>query len=92
MPSVKFWLLTRTPNQVLRLVMMKTIKKKKKKKKRRRRRKRTNNKNHSKNKNNNYPQQNNNHMLQQAVEDYQLGDCLKEGTPTFILLSFQPKV
>jgi hypothetical protein len=35
---------------------------------------------------------NNNHKLQQTAEDYQPGDCLKEGTPIFTLLSVQPKV
>jgi hypothetical protein len=37
-------------------------------------------------------EQNNNHKLQKVAKDYQPGDCLKEGTPILILLSFQPKV
>ena len=37
------------------------------------------------------PQQKSNHRLQQ-VADYQTGDCLKEGTQIFILLSVQQKV
>jgi len=41
--------------------------------------------------NKNKPQQKSNHRLQQVV-DYQRGDCLKEGTQTFILLSVQHKV
>jgi len=35
--------------------------------------------------NNSQPQQKTNHRLQQVVEDYQPGDCLKEGTQIFIL-------
>jgi len=77
-PSVKFWLLTPTLNQVLRLAILKTILRRKKKK-------RINNNNNSK------PQQKSKQRLQQ-VADYQTGDCLKEGTQIFILLSVQQKV
>jgi len=38
-----------------------------------------------KNSNNSQPQQKTNHRLQQVAEDYQPGDCLKEGTQIFIL-------
>jgi len=81
---VKFWLLTLTLNQVLRLVILKTIL--------RRRRKRIIiifiiiiiiNKSK--------PQQKSKHRLQQ-VADYQPGDRVKEGTQIFILLSVQQKV
>jgi len=37
------------------------------------------------------PQQKKKHRLQ-PVADYQPGDCLKEGTQIFILLSVQQKV
>jgi len=43
------------------------------------------------NNNNNQSPQKSNHRLQQ-VADYQPGDCLKEGTEIFILLSVQQKV
>ena len=76
-PSVKFWLLTLTQNQVLRLAMLKTILRRKNKKRKRN--------------NNSKPQQKLNHRLQQVV-DYQPGDCLKEGTQIFTLLSVQQKV
>ena len=74
-PSVKFWLLTLTLNQVLRLAILKTIW-------RRRKKKRINNISSSK------PQQKSKHRLQ-PVADYQPGDRLKEGTQIFILLSVQ---
>jgi hypothetical protein len=77
-PSMKFWLLTPTLNQVLRLVILKTILRRKKKR-------RINNKN-----NNREPQQKSKHRLQQ-VADYQPGDRLKEGTEISVL-SVQQKV
>jgi len=66
---VKFWLLTPTLNQVLRLAILKTILKRRKKKKKKK--KRINN--------NSKPQQKSKYRLQRVV-DYQPGDCLKEGT------------
>jgi len=75
-PSVKFWLLTQTLNQVLKLAILKTILRKKKKKR-----------DNSSSK----PQQKSKHRLQQ-VADYQPGDRLKEGTQIFILLSDLQKV
>jgi len=77
-PSVKFWLLTPTLNQVLRLAILKTDL--------RRKNKRINNNN-----NNSKLQQKLKHRLQK-VADYQPGDRLKEGTQIFILLSVQQKV
>ena len=68
---MKFWLLTWTQNQVLRLASLKMILRRKKTKK--------------KKNNNNKPQQKSNHRLQQ-VADYQPGDHIKEGTQIFILL------
>ena len=76
-PSVKFWLLIPTLNQVLRPVILKTIWSTKKKK-------RIHN-------NNSKPHQKAKHRLQQAA-DYQPGDRLKEGTLIFILLLVQQKV
>ena len=61
---MKFWVLTPTLNQVLRLVILKTILKRRKKKKR------------INNNNNNNPQQISKHRQQQVV-DYQPGDRLK---------------
>jgi hypothetical protein len=78
-PSGKFWLLTPTLNQVLRLAVFKSILRRKEKS------------NSSNNNNNSKPQQKSNHRLQQ-VADYQTGDHLKEGTQIFILLSVQQKV
>jgi len=78
-PSMKFWLLAPTLNQVLRLVILKTILRRKKKN-------RINNNN-----NNIKPQQKSKHRLQQ-VADYQPGNHLKEGTQIFILLLDQQKV
>ena len=75
--SVKFWLLTSTLNQVLRLAIYKSLL-------RRRKKKGTNN-------NNSKPQQESKHRLQRVV-DYQPGDHPKEGTQIFILLSVQQKV
>ena len=77
-PSVKFWLLTPTLNQVLRLLILTILMKKKKKR---------NYNNNSSSK----PQQKSNCRLQQ-VADYQPRDRLKEGTQIFILLSVQQKV
>ena len=77
-PSVKFWLLIPTLNQVLRPVILKTIWRRKKKK-------RIHNNNNSK------PQQKAKHRLRQAA-DHQPGDHLKEGIQIFILLSVQQKV
>jgi len=74
--SVKFLMLTRTLNHVLRLAILKSLLRRKKKK-------RTNN--------NNKPQQKSKYRLQ-WVADYQPGDRLKEGTQIFILLSVQQKV
>jgi len=74
---MKFWLLTLTLSQVLRLVILKTIL--------RRRKKRIDDDDNSK------PQQKLKHRLQQVV-DYQTGDRLKEGTQIFFLLSVQQKV
>ena len=37
------------------------------------------------------PQQKTNHRLQQVAEDYQPGECLKEGKQIFILLLVQQK-
>ena len=68
---MKFWSLTLTRKQMLRLAMLKTILRKKR--------------------NNNKPQQKSNHRLQQ-VADYKTGDCLKEGTQIFIVLSVQQKM
>ena len=79
--SVKFWLLTLTQNQVLRLAMLKTNL-----------RKNNNNDHDDDDRNNNKPQQKTIHRLQQVVEDYQPGDRLKEGTPIFILVSVHQKV
>jgi hypothetical protein len=76
-PSVKFWLLTLTWNQVLRLAMWKMNLRKKR--------------DDDNNNNNNKPQQKTNHGLQQVAEDYQPGECLKEGTQIFILLLVQQK-
>jgi len=73
---VKFWLLTLTQNQEPRLAKLKTNLRKKKK----------NGNSSSKLK------QKMNHLLQQKVEDYRTGDCLKEGTRTFILSLDQQKV
>ena len=72
-PSVKFWLLTPTWYQVLRLAMLETVLRKKTK---------NNNNNNSK------LQHKLNHRLQQ-VTNYQPADCLKEGTQIFILLLIQ---
>ena len=69
-PSVKFWLLTPTGNQMLRLAMLKVILMKQR-----------NNNSSSSCK----PQQKSNHRLQQ-VADYEPGDRLKEGTEIFILV------
>ena len=77
-PSVKFWLLTPTWNQMLRLAMLKM-----------RLRKKRNNKNSS---SSSKLQQKTNHRLQQVVDDYQPGNHLKEGTQIFILSSVQQKV
>jgi len=74
---VKFWLLTPTQNQVLRLAMLKTSLKKKKK-----------NSSSSSSK----PLQKMNNVLQQEAEDFQPRDCLKKGTQVFILLSVKQKV
>ena len=63
---MKFWLLTPTRNQMLRLAMLKVILRKKKRKK-----KRNNNSSSCR------PQQKLNHRLQN-VADYQHGDRLKE--------------
>jgi hypothetical protein len=63
----------------LRLAILKTILRRKKR--------RINNNSSSSSK----PQQKSKHRLQQVVE-YQPGDCLKEGTQLFILLSVQQKV
>ena len=49
-----------------------------------------NNKNNNNN-NNNKPHQKSKHRLQQVV-DYKPGDCLKEGTQIFILLSDQQEM
>ena len=73
---MKFWLLTLTQNQEPRLAKLKTNLRKKKK----------NGNSSSKLK------QKMNHLLQQKVEDYRTGDCLKEGTRTFILSLDQQKV
>jgi len=83
-PSVKFWLLTQTLNQVLRLVILTILGRKKKKR-------RINTTANNNNNNNDKPQQKQKHRLQQVV-DYQTGDHLKEGTQIFILLSVQQKV
>ena len=72
-----------TLNQVLRLAILKSLLRRKKKKG-------TNNNNNNNN-NNSKPQQKLKHRLQQ-VADYQPGDCLKEGTQIFILLSVQQKL
>ena len=74
---MKFWLLTLTRNQMLRLEMLKIILR--------------NNNNNNNNNSSCRPQQKSNHRLQQ-VADYQHGDRLKEGTQLFILLSVQQKV
>jgi len=81
---VKFWLLTLTWNQVLRLVMVKAILRKKKQKKKK-------NNNNSGSSSSSKPQQKSKHRLQQ-VADHQCGDHLKEGTQIFILLLVQQKV
>ena len=73
---MKFWLLTLTQNQEPRLAKLKTNLRKKKK----------NGNSSSKLK------QKMNHLLQQKVEDYRTGDCLKEGTRIFILSLDQQKV
>ena len=39
------------------------------------------------NDNNNKPQQNTKHRLQHVAENYQPGDCLKQGTQIFIIIS-----
>ena len=79
---MKFWLLTLTWNQMLKLVMLKTIW-------------RNNNHDDDHNddddNNNTKPQQKSKHRLQH-VADYQPGDRIKEGTQIFILLSVQQKV
>ena len=67
---MKLWFLTPTLNQVLRLVILKTILRKKKR--------------NDNNNNNNKPQQKLNPRLQQ-VADYQPGNRLSEGTQIFIL-------
>jgi len=74
---VKFWLLTLTRNQVLRLAVLKTSLKKKKKK---------NSSSSSK------PLQKMNNRLQQEAEDFKPWDRLKRGTQIFILLSVKQKV
>ena len=74
--SVKFLLLKRTLNHVLRLAILKSLLRRKKKKI-------TNNKNKK-------PQQKSKHRLR--VADYQPWDHLKKGTQIFILLSVQQKV
>ena len=76
-PSAKFWLLKATLSQVLRLAIEKSLLR------RRRKKKGTNN--------NSKPQQKLKHRLQR-VADFQPGDCLKEGTQIFILLSILQKV
>jgi len=68
---VKFWLLTLTWNQVLRLAMLKISFKKKK------------NSSSSSSK----PLQKMNNRLQKVAEDFQPGDYLKKETQIFILLS-----
>jgi len=62
---VKFWLLTATLNQALRLAILKSLLRRWKKKKG--------------NNNNSKPQQKSKHRLQR-VADYQPGDRIKEGT------------
>ena len=76
-PSLNFWFLTVTRNQVLRLAILKTSLRKKKRN--------NNNKNNSSS--NNKP-----HRSQKVAKDHQPGDHLKEGTQIFIHLSVQQKV
>ena len=80
---MKFWLLTPTLTQLLRLAILKTIL--------RRRKKRINNNNDDDNNSSSKPQWKSKHRLQRVV-DYKPGDRLKEGTQIFILLSVQQKV
>jgi len=76
-PSVKFWLLTPTQNQMLRLTMLNMILRR-----RRRRTMTTTTTTLSRSRN----------RLQQVMMDYQPRDRLKEGTQIFILLSVQQEV
>jgi len=93
-PSVKFWFLTWTQNQVLKLAMLNTNFRKK------RCDDGDDDDNSSSgggddddnNNNNNKLQQMTKHRFQQVAEDYQSGERLKEGTKIFILLSVQQKV
>ena len=87
MPSVKFWLLTPTRNQMLRLAMLKVILRGRKKK----RKKKKKNNNNSSSSSCCRPRQKSNHRLHK-VADYQPGDRLKEGTQIFIILLVQQKV
>jgi cell division protein FtsB len=102
-PSMKFWLLTPTWNQVWRLAMSKTVLRKEeeeeeKKKEEEDKLEEENNNNNdgdgdgdgNSTSNNRKPKQKLNHRLQQ-VADYQSGDCLKERTQE-ILLSVQQEV
>ena len=91
---MKFWFLTRTQNQVLKLAMLNTNFRKK------RCDDGDDDDNSSSgggddddnNNNNNKLQQMTKHRFQQVAEDYQSGERLKEGTKIFILLSVQQKV
>ena len=90
-PSVKFWLLTQTLNQVLRVAILKIILRRRRRRRRRREKKKKRNNNKNNSSSSSKPQQKSKRRLQQ-VTAYQPGDCLKEGTQIFILLLDQQKV